>query len=96
MSLLYDPEAFSDIPKQDYKRLTNKAEWLWVHRKEIIHHPLSANLSGYFKRTVGTYRIIYDYDKEKDDIGFPIGGCIVIRVVGLRDTIYEIAGKKLG
>jgi mRNA-degrading endonuclease RelE of RelBE toxin-antitoxin system len=88
MSLLYDPDAFSNIPKQDYKRLTNKAEWLWVHRKEIIHHPLCNNLSGFFKRTVGSYRIVYDYDKERDDL--------VIRLVGLRDTIYEIASKKLG
>jgi mRNA-degrading endonuclease RelE of RelBE toxin-antitoxin system len=88
MSLLYDPDALSDVPKQDYKRLTSKAEWLWVHRKEILHHPLSSNLSGYFKRTVGSYRIVYDYDRDRDDI--------VIRLVGLRDTIYEIASKKLG
>lgn len=87
MSLLYDPEAFSGLPKLESKRLKNKTEWLWVHRKEIIHHSLTSNLSGYFKRTLGAYRIIYEYDKDTDDM--------VIRMVGLRDTIYDIAGKKL-
>jgi mRNA-degrading endonuclease RelE of RelBE toxin-antitoxin system len=87
MSLLYDPEAFSDVPKKDYGRLVSKTEWLWVHRSEIIHHPLSNNLSGYFKRTVGPYRIVYDYDRDRDEI--------IIRLAGLRDTIYETASKKL-
>ena len=88
MSLLYDPEAFLGVPKQDAKRLKNKTEWLWVHRKEIIHHSLTSNLSGYLKRTVGPYRIIYEYDKDTDDM--------VIRLVGLRDAIYDIAAKRLG
>ena len=68
MSLLYDPDAFSEVPRQDHKRLISKTEWLWVHRKEIIHHPLASNLSGYCKRTLGPYRIIYEYDNDVNPV----------------------------
>ena len=87
MSLLFDPDALSGIPKQECKRIISKAEWFWVHRKDVIHHPLSSNLSRYFKRTVGPYRMIYEYDKNADDL--------IVVLAGLRDKIYDIAAKIL-
>jgi len=85
MPLTYDPDAFNHInnqPKRDKKRLFEKAEWIWVHRHEINHLPLKGNLSGYYKRPVGKYRLIYLYDEDSDEIHICWGG--------LRRDIYNI------
>ena len=85
MALLFDPAAFSDIPKHHLERLMRKIDWLWVNRMVIRHHQLSENLSGFYKRRLGKYRILYSYDSDSDDI--------VIYLVGLRDTIYRNASR---
>jgi len=82
MGLSYHPNALAAIPQQDANRLKNKIEWLWANRELVNHFPLSENLSGFFKRRVGRYRIIYSYDSNPDDM--------VIRLVGLRDDIYQL------
>lgn len=82
MGLSYYPNALAPIPQQDANRLKNKIEWLWANRELVNHFPLSENLSGFFKRRVGRYRIIYSYDSNPDDM--------VIRLVGLRDDIYQL------
>jgi len=85
MSLTYDPNAFNHInnqPKIDKKRLIEKAEWIWIHRHDINHLPLKGNLSGYYKRPVGRYRLIYLYDEDSDEIN--------ICFAGLRRDIYNI------
>ena len=83
MGLLFDPDALRDIPRQDVDRLLTKVAWLWEYREQVKHSPLRANLSGYFKRRLGNYRIIYTYDPNPDDM--------VIHLVGLRDDIYRRA-----
>lgn len=45
------------------------------------------NLSEFYKKRVGKYRIIYSYDENPDDL--------VVRLVGTRDSIYQEATKKL-
>lgn len=85
MGLLIDPDALSDIPQHEGKRVMRKIDWLWVNRTIITHFPLSENLSNFFKRRVGKYRILYSYDSTSDDM--------IIHLVGLRDTIYKNAGK---
>jgi len=88
MSLTYNPDAFCHInnqPKRDKKRLQEKAEWLWIHRHDINHLPLKGNLSGYYKRPVGQYRLIYTYDEDVDEI--------YICWAGLRRDIYNIPPK---
>ncbi len=82
MGLSYHPNALAAIQQQDANRLKNKIEWLWANRNLVNHFPLSENLSGFFKRRVGRYRIIYSYDPNPDDM--------VIRLVGLRDDIYQL------
>ena len=81
MGLRFSPDAFEDVPENDRERLFNKVEWLWANRQLIAHWPLSENLSGYLKRRIGKYRIIYTYDTDRDDM--------VICLVGPRDTIYR-------
>ena len=85
--LRFDPEAFSGVGKFESERLLRKIEWLWENRRIVIHHPLRHDLSGYFKRVVGKYRVVYSYDDDSDDM--------VIYLVGTRDTIYQIAIRKL-
>jgi mRNA interferase RelE/StbE len=86
MSLLFDPEAFASAPRKDVERLMKKIDWLWLNREYVTHELLSENLSGFYKRRLGKYRIMYTYDNESDDM--------VICLVGLRDTIYKDADKK--
>jgi mRNA-degrading endonuclease RelE of RelBE toxin-antitoxin system len=88
MSLLFDPEAMSEIPHSDTARITEKIDWLWQNRDNLTHIPLSHNLSNFFKRRFGKYRIIYSYGNNSSDM--------IIHLVGLRDTIYQDAAKKLG
>ena len=62
-----------------------KIDWLWLNREYVTHQPLSENLSEFYKRRVGKYRILYTYDNDSDDM--------VIYLLGLRDTIYKDAEK---
>ena len=87
MALSFDPDALTDIPKQDAQRILDKCEWLWANRHSVAHHPLKSNLEGLCKRRLGKYRIIYSYDNEVDNL--------VIRLAGLRDDIYEVAAERL-
>jgi mRNA interferase RelE/StbE len=82
MALLFAPDAFKNIPGSEVDRLNRKINWLWVNRLLVKHEPLHWNLSGYFKRRLGNYRIIYTYDEASDEM--------VIHLVGLRDSIYQI------
>jgi len=81
MALLFDPDAFKDIPHEEIDHIKRKIDWLWVNRLLVKHHPLHWDLSGYFKRRLGNYRIIYSYDEATDDL--------IIHLVGLRDSIYK-------
>ena len=81
MSLLFHPDALKRIAKQDAARVRDKTHWLWTNRQLVDHLPLGENLSGFYRRRVGKYRIIYTYDSEVDDM--------IIRLVGLRDDIYK-------
>jgi mRNA-degrading endonuclease RelE of RelBE toxin-antitoxin system len=82
-----DPEALSGIPKSECEQLLDKIQWLWVNRKMIQHHPLRHDLSGFFKRRKGRYRIIYSYDDISDEM--------IVHLAGTRDAIYQDAIQKL-
>ena len=86
MSLLFDPDAFASVPPSDADRIMKKIDWLWLNREYVTHEPLSENLSGFYKRRLGKYRIVYTYDNDSDNM--------VVRLVGLRDTIYKDADKR--
>lgn len=86
MALLFDPDAFSSIPRSDANRILKKVDWLWLNREYVTHEPLSENLSGFYRRRLGKYRILYTYDNDSDDM--------IVHLVGLRDTIYKDADKR--
>ena len=81
MSLFFVPDALESIPQDQKERLIRKIDWLWVNRMVVTHLALRGDLSGFFKRRVGDYRIIYTYDNPSDEM--------VIHLVGLRDSIYQ-------
>ena len=84
--LRFDPDSLSGISKTEVERFLEKIQWIWVNRKTINHHPLRHDLSGYCKRALGKYRIIYSYCESTDEM--------IIHLVGTRDTIYKDAVKK--
>lgn len=81
MPLFYVPHALDDIPSCDTDRLKRKIDWLWINRAYVKHECLHGNFSGFYKRRLGNYRIIYTYDETADDM--------IIHLVGLRDSIYK-------
>ena len=81
MALLFAPDAFKDIQGSETDRIMRKINWVWENRFLVKHEPLRWDLSGYFKRRVGNYRIIYTYDEPSDQM--------TIHLVGLRDSIYQ-------
>ena len=89
MALSYNPNAFNSLKKDKpaIRRLMAKAEQIWQYRHDISHYPLKEDLTGYYKRVVGDYRLIYIYDEESDEM--------VICLGGHRHDIYNIANKLL-
>ncbi len=81
MGLSFDSDALTSIPQRDAPRLKAKIDWLWANPVVVNHFPLSENLSGFYIRRVGQYRIIYSFEANPDDM--------VIHRVGLRDDIYQ-------
>ena len=81
MGLLYHPDALKGLLPQDAKRIKDKIDWLWANRRVVNHFPLRENLSGWYKRRIARFRIIYTYDANPDDM--------VICLVGSRDDIYN-------
>ena len=81
MGLLFDPNALVDISPNDASRVKAKIDWLFANRYLVQHLPLSENLSEFFKRRIGKYRVIYSWDSNPDEL--------IIHKVGLRDKIYE-------
>lgn len=81
MPLLYVPDSLDNIPLCDRDRIKKKIDWLWANRNIIKHECLHGDFSGYNKKRLGKYRIIYSYDEDSDEM--------IIHLVGLRDTIYQ-------
>lgn len=84
--LLFDTEALNGVPRSDCEKVLGKVTWLWENRTIVDHHPLRHDLSGFYKRVFGKYRIIYSYEMNPDSM--------IVYMVGTRDTIYEEAIKK--
>ena len=81
MPLFFVPKAFDNIPDDEIDRLERKINWLWVNRKLVTHMALHGDMKGFFKRPMGKYRIIYEYNETQDEM--------IVHLVGNRDSIYK-------
>ena len=81
MALLFHENALSGVPRQHAQRVIDKVQWLWANRRAVSHDPLGHNLSGFSKRRLGKFRIIYTYDDDSDEM--------IVHLVGTRDEIYK-------
>ena len=81
MALLFDADAFAGLPNNVAQRMTDKAEWIWEHRKEVHHVGLRGDLNPYLYWHVGDYRLIYTYDPDRDEM--------VVRLGSHRRDVYK-------
>lgn len=81
MGFAYAPDALGGVASNQITRIVKKIDWLWLHRREIVHVPLTGAFSGYFRLRVGDYRVIYTYDPDADDM--------YVRIIGHRKDIYH-------
>ena len=81
VGLRFAPDSLDAVPKCDQERLIAKAEWLWDKRRHVAHKALGYNLSGFYKKRVANYRIIYTFDRDRDEM--------VICLIDTRDDVYK-------
>src|SRR3989442_15084172 len=66
--LAYRPEVVGDLAKIDKtmaQRLLDKTKWLASNVENLRHEPISPDLSGLSKYSVGEGRIFYSFDREE-------------------------------
>lgn len=79
------PEAADQLRALDPKvrrQVREKLFWLGDHAEEIHHLPLSRDLSGFCKRRVGNYRIVYQVVMD--------GRVLVVHRIGHRKDVYDV------
>lgn len=64
------------------ERILSKLKWLAGNCYGITPEPLTGKLKGLFKLRVGSYRIVYSLDRNKQ--------VITVHLVGHRREIYKI------
>ena len=57
--LRFAPDALSGVARSDTGKILDKILWLWEQRTLVVHHPLRHDLTGFYKRVIGKYRIVY-------------------------------------
>lgn len=78
-------KAADDLERLDneiIERILSKLKWLADNCSGIAPEPLSGQLKGLFKLRVGSYRIVYSLDRNKQ--------IITVHLVGHRSEIYRI------
>ena len=83
MGFRYQADSFKSVPSSEHRRLILKCEWLWTNRHILTHTYLRNDLNPFCKWEVGSYRIIYTYDDESDNL--------VIYLVAHRRDVYKKA-----
>ena len=80
----FRPEAQKDLASLDRpvaQRILNKIKWLSENLSDAKPEALSANLKGFYKLRVGSYRAVYKLnDKQK---------MLTIFFVGHRREVYK-------
>ena len=84
MRVIITDAAQKDIERLDLitaRRAFEKIEWLNTHFDERNHLGLSGMSKGYFKLRVGDWRILYNFDIERQ--------VIFIHLVDHRSRVYK-------
>ncbi len=80
----FRPKAAQDFDNLDQVvagRLLKKLRWLAENFNSLRPEPLTGPFSGLLKLRVGDYRVIYQFDREKE--------VLTVRLVGHRREIYD-------
>ena len=85
MSFRYATDSFESVPSSESRRLLRKCDWLWANRHLLTHTALRHDLNPLLKWAVGSYRIIYTYDEDADDM--------VVHLVAHRRDVYKQASN---
>ena len=79
------PEAadeFASLDKPIAERVLKKLKWLAENFENLSPMPLCGELKGLFKLRVGSYRVLYSFDREKRTI--------YVHLIGHRQEIYKL------
>lgn len=78
------PEASDELAALDKpigQRVLAKIKWLAENFEDITPKPLSGKLKGLFKLRIGSYRVIYSFNHQRQ--------IITVHLVGHRKDIYK-------
>jgi len=75
-------EEFASLDKPIAERILKKLKWLAENFANLTPEPLGGELKGFFKLRVGSYRVLYSFDRERKTI--------YVHLVGRRRAIYKL------
>ena len=75
-------EEFASLDKPVAERILKKLKWLAENFVDLTPELLSGELKGLFKLRVGSYRVLYSFDRERK--------IIYVHLVGHRREIYKL------
>ena len=84
-TVVFTTEAEADLSRFDkpiVQRILKKIRWLAENFNLIIPEALVGQWQGLYKLRVGNYRVLYCFDKNKQQI--------IVHLVGHRRNIYNI------
>ena len=81
----WEPDTVEALDKLDatvIRRILVRISWLAKNLENIKPQALTGTLKGYFKLRIGSYRVIYTFNREEREI--------VIEYLGHRRDIYKL------
>ncbi len=74
-------EELASLDKSTAERILRKIKWLAENFTDLTPEPLGGELKGLFKLRVGSYRVLYSFDRETQ--------VIYVHLIGHRREIYK-------
>ncbi|MBC7099394.1 type II toxin-antitoxin system RelE/ParE family toxin [Candidatus Bipolaricaulota bacterium] len=76
-------EELSSLDKPVSQRILKKLKWLAENFADLTPEPLGGELKGLFKLRVGSYRVLYSFNRERR--------VIYVHLIGHRREIYKLS-----
>lgn len=73
--------ALQKLDRQTAERIVKKLVWLAENAESVAHGALTGRLAGYYRRRVGSFRVIYLLDHETR--------LIDVALIGHRRDVYD-------